>query len=51
MAGFSVLARAVRRGLIADAGLGDLMALLLFAFAIALLTLLISRYHRTRVLD
>lgn len=51
MAGFSVLARVFRRGLIADVGLADLVALLLFAFAIALLTLLISRYHRTRVLD
>lgn len=51
MAGFSVLARVFRRGLIGDAGLTDLAALLLFAFAIGLLTLLISRYHRTRVLD
>jgi hypothetical protein len=51
MAGFSVLARVFRRGVIADVGLADLVALLLFAFAIALLTLLISRYHRTRVLD
>jgi hypothetical protein len=51
MAGFSVLARVFRRGLIGDAGLADLVALLLFAFAIGLLTLLISRYHRTRVLD
>jgi len=51
MAGFSVLARAFRRGLIGDAGLADLLALLLFVFAIGLLTLLISRYHRTRVLD
>ncbi|MBA2702478.1 MAG: zf-HC2 domain-containing protein [Blastocatellia bacterium] len=51
LAGFSVLARMFRRGLIGDAGLVDLAALLLFAFAIGLLTLLISRYHRTRVLD
>ena len=51
MAGFSVLARVFRRGLIANVGLGDLVALLLFAFAVVLLTLLISRYHRTRVLD
>jgi hypothetical protein len=51
MAGFSVLARVFRRGLIGDAGLADLVALLLFAFSIILLTLLISRYHRTRVLD
>jgi hypothetical protein len=51
MAGFSVLARVFRRGLIGNAGQADLMALLLFAFVICLLTLLISRYHRTRVLD
>ncbi|MGI8839144.1 MAG: anti-sigma factor family protein [Pyrinomonadaceae bacterium] len=51
MAGFSVLARVFRRGLIGNAGLSDLVVVLLFAFAIGLLTLLISRYHRTRVLD
>ncbi len=51
MAGFSVLTRLFRRGLIADANLGVLAVLLLLAFAIGLLTLLISRYHRTRVLD
>ncbi|MEP6718346.1 MAG: zf-HC2 domain-containing protein [bacterium] len=51
MAGFSVLARVFRRGLMGNAGLSDLVVVLLFAFAIGLLTLLISRYHRTRVLD
>jgi hypothetical protein len=51
MAGFSVIARAFRRGLVGDAGFSGLVVLLLFAFAVALLTLLISRYHRTRVLD
>lgn len=51
MAGFSVLARVFRRGLIGNAGLAELVALLLFVFVIGLLTLLISRYHRTRVLD
>lgn len=51
MAGFSVLARAFRRGLVGDAGMSGLGVLLLFAFAVGLLTLLISRYHRTRVLD
>ena len=51
MAGFSVLARVFRRGLVGDAGLADLIALLLLAFVVGLLTLLISRYHRTRVLD
>jgi hypothetical protein len=51
VSGFSVLARALRRSLVGDAGLSNLVALLLFVFAIGLLTLLISRYHRTRVLD
>lgn len=51
MAGFSVLARVFRRGLIGNAGLSDLVVVLIFAFAVGLLTLLISRYHRTRVLD
>jgi hypothetical protein len=51
MSGVSVLARAFRRSLVGDAGPSDLVALLLFVFAIGLLTLLISRYHRTRVLD
>ncbi len=51
LAGFSVLARVLRRGLKTDANLTDLAVLLLLAFAVGLLTLLISRYHRTRVLD
>ncbi len=51
LSGFSVLARVFRRGLVGDAGLSGLVALLLLVFAIGLLTLLISRYHRTRVLD
>ena len=51
LAGFSVFARVLGRRLVGDAGLADLAALLVFAFAIGLLTLLISRYHRTRVLD
>jgi hypothetical protein len=51
LAGLSVLARVFRRGLAGEAGLVDLGALLLFAFAVCILTLLISRYHRTRVLD
>jgi hypothetical protein len=51
MSGVSVLTRALRRSLVGDAGPADLVALLLFVFAIGLLTLLISRYHRTRVLD
>ncbi|HBB86814.1 MAG TPA: hypothetical protein DC047_04295 [Blastocatellia bacterium] len=51
MAGFSVLARVFRRSIVGDAGFSDLVALLLFVFAIGFLTLLISRYHRTRVLD
>jgi hypothetical protein len=51
MAGFSVLARVFRRGLIGNAGLSDFVVVLLFVFIIGLLTFLISRYHRTRVLD
>ena len=51
MAGFSVLARVFRRGLLGNAGLAELGAVLLFALVIGLLTLFISRYHRTRVLD
>jgi hypothetical protein len=51
MAGFSVLARVLRRGLLGNAGPAELVAVLLFAFVIGLLTLFISRYHRTRVLD
>ena len=51
MVGFSVFARMFGRGLVGDAGVADLVALLLFAFAVGLLTLLITRYHRTRVLD
>lgn len=51
LAGLSVLARVFRRGLAGEAGLVDVGALLLFALAIGILTLLISRYHRTRVLD
>ena len=51
MAGFSVLARVFRRGLLGNAGLAELGAVLLFAFVVGLLTLFISRYHRTRVLD
>lgn len=51
MSGVSLLARAFRRSIGGDAGASDLLALFLFVFAIGLLTLLISRYHRTRVLD
>lgn len=51
MSGLSVFARVFLRTLMGDAGLADLATLLLFAFAIVLLTLLISHYHRTRVLD
>jgi hypothetical protein len=51
VAGLSVLSRVFRGGLSSETGLTDIVALLLFAFAIGVLTLLLSRYRRTRVLD
>ena len=48
IAGFAVILRVLSGGLIEDASVGW-TALLLVAFAIALLTLLISRYHRARL--
>lgn len=49
-AGFTVISR-VSRGVIADSRLAGFAGLLLVVLAIAVLTLLISRYHRTRVID
>jgi len=51
VAGFAVIVRVLSGGLIEDASFAGWTALLLVAFAIALLTLLISRYHRTRLSD
>ncbi len=49
VAGFAVILRVLSGGLIEDASFAGWTALLLVAFAIALLTLLISRYHRARL--
>lgn len=50
-AGFIVISRVVSRGLIADSRLAGVAGLLVVVLAIALLSLLISRYHRTRVIE
>ena len=50
-AGFTVMSRVVSRGLIADSRLAGLAGLLLVILAIAVLSLLISRYHRTRLVE
>jgi succinate dehydrogenase hydrophobic anchor subunit len=47
-AGFTLVSRVVSRGLITDSRLTALTGILLVALAIGLLSLLISRYHRTR---
>jgi succinate dehydrogenase hydrophobic anchor subunit len=47
-AGFTLISRVVSRGLITDSRLTTLTGILLVALAIGLLSLLISRYHRTR---
>ncbi|MDQ2936603.1 MAG: zf-HC2 domain-containing protein [Acidobacteriota bacterium] len=47
-AGFTLISRVVSRGLITDSRLTALTGILLVALAIGLLSLLISRYHRTR---
>lgn len=49
LSGFSVVLRVLSGGLIEDSRFAGWTALLLVAIAIALLTLLISRYHRTRL--
>ena len=50
-AGFTVISRVVSRGLIPDSRLAGLAGLFLVILAIAVLSLLISRYHRTRVIE
>jgi anti-sigma factor RsiW len=50
-AGFTMISRVVSRGLISDSRLAGLAGLFLIILAIALLSLLISRYHRTRVVE
>jgi anti-sigma factor RsiW len=49
--GFTVISRVVSRGVIADSRLAGFTGLLLVVLAIAVLSLLISRYHRTRVIE
>lgn len=50
-AGFTIISRVVSRGLIADSRLAGLAGLFVVAFAIVILSLLISHYHRTRVIE
>jgi anti-sigma factor RsiW len=50
-AGFTVISRVVSRGVIPDSRLSGFAGLLLVVLAIAVLSLLISRYHRTRVIE
>lgn len=50
-AGFSLLSRVVSRGLITDFRFAGLAGLLLVVLAIGVLSLLISRYHRTRLIE
>jgi anti-sigma factor RsiW len=50
-AGFAITSRVVSRGLIPDSRLAGLAGLLLVVLAIAVLSFLISRYHRTRVIE
>ncbi len=50
-AGFTVISRVVSRGLFGDSRPTGLAGLLLVALAIGLLSLLISRYHRTRLVE
>jgi anti-sigma factor RsiW len=50
-AGFAVLSRVVSRGLIADFRFAGVAGLLLVVLAVGVLSLLISRYHRTRLVE
>ena len=50
-AGFTLISRVVSRGLITDSRITSLAGLFLVALAIGLLSLLISRYHRTRSIE
>ena len=49
--GFTVVSGVVGRGLLTDFHLAGLGGLLLFALAIGVLSLLITRYHRTRLTE
>lgn len=50
-AGFAVVSRVVSRGLISDSGFAGFAGLLLVVLAIAVLSRLIARYHRTRLIE
>ena len=50
-AGFTVVSRVVSRGLISDSRLVSFAGLLLVVFVIAVLSRLIARYHRTRLIE
>lgn len=50
-AGFTVASRVVSRGLISDSRLSGLAGLLFVVLAIAILSRLIIRYHRTRLIE
>lgn len=49
--GFTVISRVFSRGFIADSRITGLLGLLLVVLAIGLLSLLITRYHRTRLTE
>jgi anti-sigma factor RsiW len=51
VSGFTLILRVVARGLMADSRLAGVAGLLLMILAIAFLSRLISRYHRTRVIE
>ena len=50
-AGFAVVSRVVSRGFISDSRLSSLAGLLLVVLAIIVLSRLITRYHRTRLIE
>lgn len=50
-AGFTVISRVVSRGLITDSRFAGLAGLLLVVLFIAILSRLIARYHRTRLIE
>lgn len=49
--GFGVITRVISRGLITDSRLAGFSALLLVILAVAVLSRLIARYHRTRLIE
>jgi len=50
-AAFSVFAKVASRGVLSDSGVSLAVALMFVALLVALLSCLIARYHRTRVID